>query len=117
MIKRKPGFVLVEVIICSILASAVILGGLELAASALRIATVMLDQRGRAAALSTLMGEINAHLLSPDIRERSGLMVSFDIPEERPGALALPKGVAITGRIRASSFDMRWKQWDIRGRR
>jgi hypothetical protein len=117
MSRRKTGAVLVEVIICSLLASAVILGGLELAASSLRIASAALNQRGRASALSTLMGEIGARVLSGDVCERSGWRVAFDRPKPNPGALALPAGVTVTGAIRAVSLDMRWKQWDIRGRR
>jgi hypothetical protein len=117
MDKRKPGSVFVEVIICSLLASAVILGGLELAAAARKIAASTLNQRERVSALSTLMNEIAARVLSGDVVDRSGWRVSFDIPEPAPGALESPAGVLITGKIRAASFDMAWKQWDIRGRR
>ncbi|MDR1515020.1 MAG: hypothetical protein LBS45_04935 [Synergistaceae bacterium] len=114
---RKSGSMIVEVIICSVLAAAVILGGLDLSIAALRISKTSLAQRGRAASLSALMGEITACLVSADVKQKYGWSVSLDILEPGPGSFASPTAVTVAGKIKAVSLDMRWKEWNIRGRK
>jgi hypothetical protein len=116
MRKGEPGSALVEVIVCSILASAVILGGLDLSTAAIRIAKASLDQRDRAASLSALMGEISSGLISADARQKYGWSVNLGVPEPNQAAFAPPTAVAVTGRFRETALDVRWKEWDIKGR-
>lgn len=116
MRSKKNGSMLVEIIICSVLAAAVILGGLDLSTAALKISITSLEQRRRAASLAALAGEITARLVSADVKQKYGWSLSLDIPERNPGAFAPPVTVVIEGKIKAISLDIRWKEWDIGGR-
>ncbi|MDR0649312.1 MAG: hypothetical protein LBF92_08275 [Synergistaceae bacterium] len=116
MRKGRQGSALVEVIICSILTAGVLLGGLDLSTSAITIAKTSLAQRKRAASLSSLMGEITAGIVSADARQIYGWGVAIDATMQDQETFGPPVGVVVTGKFRADSVDVRWKEWRVGGR-
>jgi Tfp pilus assembly protein PilV len=115
MYTKRVGSFLVEILICSILASTVILGALELSTAALRLVQSTQEQRERASSLSAIIAQIGARVPSADLEYKPEWAVSLE-PLEYPASRSLERTVhvSVSGRIRSSSIDISWREWDIR---
>jgi Tfp pilus assembly protein PilV len=112
---KRAGSSLVEVLICSILASAVLLGVLELSTAAVKLVQITQEQRERISSLSAIIAQTGAGIPSADVGLKPGWVVSME-PLEYPESRSLERTihVSVSGRIRASLIDISWKEWDIR---
>jgi hypothetical protein len=108
---KKSASVLVEALICSMISAVVILGGLGLSTLSIKIVNTAREAEMKAAGFSSAVSEAVTGLpggadtlsgWSVDIRPNVG---SPSLPASR---------IAITGKIRDSTVDVSWKQWEIR---
>jgi hypothetical protein len=108
---KRSASILVEALVCSMISAVVILGGLSLATLSIKIVNIARETEMKAAGFSSVINEVVTELPGD-----SGALYGWSV-DIRPsvGSPSLPVSwISITGKIRDSTVDVSWKQWEIR---
>jgi hypothetical protein len=95
------------------LAAVVVLGALELSVLTARLVLASREERMETAALSSVWSEACAGVLSVGAADRNGWSVILNPID---GIHSIPvRNASISGRLRNTSVDISWRQWEVHG--